>query len=880
MTLTPERWQQLKQIFGIAIERAPQERAAYLDQACANDSALRTEIEFLLASHDHAEEFIEAPRFEDAMTVILDAPVERIEGRRIGSYQLMRELGCGGMGTVYLAHRADDEYRKLVAIKVVRRGMDTKDIVRRFRNERQILASLEHPNIARLLDGGTTEDGAPYIVMEYVEGTPIANYCDEHRLKTTERLQLFRTVCAAVQHAHQNLVVHRDLKPSNILIAPDGEPKLLDFGIAKVLNPELSALSMEQTLTELRVFTPDYASPEQARGEKLTTASDIYSLGIVLYELLTGHRPYHLINFAPHELWRVIGEQQPTKPSAAAGSIEVLTHGESEPQTTITPETVSRARDTQPDKLRRRLSGDLDNIVLKAMRKEPARRYSSAGQFAEDIRRHLEGLPVIARKDTFKYRAGKFIKRNKVGVTAASLIALTIIAGGIISVWQAHRANVQRVRAERRFNDVRRLSHSLMFEIHDSVKDLQGSTPTRQLIVTRALEYLDSLAQEAGDDPSLQSELAIAYEKVGDIQGNPYSANIGDTDGALASYRKAVRISETLSNAHATTETQMALGRSYRSLGDIFEQKGEVAETVNYYRRSLQIFDRLAAINPTDAAVQDELARAYDTLGDGLSRTSDGAAESLQSYSKSLEMRQSQSAKNPSDTKLKRSMAVELSKVGAASSANKTEAVNKIHQGITIFEELAAADPNNARARREVGYAYFQLGNVQVVAGDYAAALESRRRAFAIRQESAAQDPKNSQARFDLAAAHADLSEALTGTGETAQALDHARQSLDILEELSAIDPSNAVYRRNTGLVYEKFAQAFARSAADEATPPAQRIKDWTQARAWYQKDFELFSAMREQGTLRPSDAGNPEKYAVKMAECRNSINQLNSSSK
>jgi serine/threonine-protein kinase len=319
-------------------------------------------------------------------------------------------------------------------------GAPAPEVLERFKSERQILAALDHPNIARLLDGGTTDDGLPYLVMEYVEGTLVTDYCDDRRLTTNDRLQIFRTICAAVQHAHQNLVVHRDLKPSNILITPDGTPKLLDFGIAKVLNPALSGPAMERTGTELRVLTPDYASPEQVRGEKLTTTSDIYSLGVVLYELLTGHRPYRSINTPSHDFARVICEQEPPKPSTAVSSVEVVTHDDSRPQTTITPESVSQARDTQLDKLRRRLFGDLDNIVLMALRKEPERRYESAAQLSTDIQRHLDGLPVIARKATFKYRAGKFVRRNRLAVAAAAVLLLSLIGGIVATAWQARAA--------------------------------------------------------------------------------------------------------------------------------------------------------------------------------------------------------------------------------------------------------------------------------------------------------------------------------------------------------------------------------------------------------------------------------------------------------
>jgi eukaryotic-like serine/threonine-protein kinase len=513
-------WDKVEEVFLSALEHEPEQRKAYLDAACDGDAGLRAEVESLLASHEQARDFIEAPAVAFVSDLLpgelIDASKSTV-GQRIGQYKVIQEIGRGGMGTVYLAERADEQYQKLVAIKVVRRGMDTEDILRRFRNERQILASLEHPNIARLLDGGTTDDGLPYLVMEYVEGTPVTNYCNDQRLPTNERLQIFRTICAAVQHAHQNLVVHRDLKPSNILITPDGTPKLLDFGIAKVLNPALSGPAMERTGTELRVLTPDYASPEQVRGKKLTTTSDIYSLGVVLYELLTGHRPYRSINTPSHDLARVICEQEPPKPSTAVSSVEVVTHDDSRPQTTITPESVSRARDTQFDKLRRGLFGDLDNIVLMALRKEPERRYESAAQLSTDIQRHLDGLPVIARKDTFKYRAGKFVRRNRLAVAAAAVIVLSLIGGIVATAWQARaaawqaRAAASQAQAARREKEKAETISAFLGQVLNSTNPVLkvSHDSSRERTIT---EVLDEAARrlESGEfdnQPEVKAEL-------------------------------------------------------------------------------------------------------------------------------------------------------------------------------------------------------------------------------------------------------------------------------------------------------------------------------------------------------------------------------------
>src|ERR1700730_13812532 len=398
-----ERWARVKELFEAAVDLDSNQRASLLDKECGGDEPLRGKIESFLKSDEQTDGFIEQPAFAIPHDLFPDNVEESFAGRQFGAYQIIREIGRGGLGAVYLAARADDEYRKQVAIKVIRRGLDTEDILRRFRTERQILAQLDHPNIARLIDGGTTDDGLPYLVMEYVSGEPINAYCNANALLTTERLRLFRKVCAAVTYAHQNLIIHRDLKPSNILVTQEGEPQLLDFGIAKLLSTADEWFT--QTIPALRVMTPEYASPEQVKGDKIMTTSDVYSLGVLLYELLTGQRPYRLKTRAPEEIARAITDQEPERPSTA------VTRVSNSPQSD--PSRTGGFRN--PKSLR----GDLDNIVLKAMRKEPARRYASVGQFSEDIRRHLTGLPVVARKDTVSYRAGKFVSRHRIRAAAA-----------------------------------------------------------------------------------------------------------------------------------------------------------------------------------------------------------------------------------------------------------------------------------------------------------------------------------------------------------------------------------------------------------------------------------------------------------------------------
>ncbi|HWN09898.1 MAG TPA: protein kinase [Pyrinomonadaceae bacterium] len=405
--MTPERWQKIEEVFQAALDLPHDERHAFVAEACTGDADLCAQVESLIAQHDDAGDFIEAPALVDSRaryTVSQQdtmptsyGPDDPAVGRRIGAYRVVRELGRGGMGAVYLAERDDSEFSHRVAIKLIKRGMDTDFILRRFRNERQILATLDHSHIAKLLDGGTTEDSLPYFVMEYVEGLPIYRFCDENKLTVKQRLGLFRQVCEAIHYAHRRLVIHRDIKPSNILVTCDGVPKLLDFGIAKVLNPSLVAdITADPTATSMRLMTPEYASPEQVQGQPVSPATDVYSLGVLLYELLTGHRPYAIRNRAPYEVARVICEEEPEYPSVRVTSPDDLLSGPSlaEYQSKLTE--LFESRGATGESLRRELSGDLDRIVMKSLMKDPARRYQSAEALRDDISRYLEGQPVSA----------------------------------------------------------------------------------------------------------------------------------------------------------------------------------------------------------------------------------------------------------------------------------------------------------------------------------------------------------------------------------------------------------------------------------------------------------------------------------------------------
>ena len=433
----------VRALFDQALDLPPAKRAAFLAHAAGSDEVLRAELERLVGAYERLATVFETRgpgrtplRSEDAG----DQP------ESVGHYRIVREIAHGGMGTVYLAVRDDDEYKKRVAIKLLRRGAESDAIVRRFRQERQMLASIDHPFIAKLLDGGSTPDRLPYLVMEYVEGQPIDDYCDSHRLSIEERLELFRKVCTAVHVAHQNLIVHRDLKPTNILVTAEGSPKLVDFGIAKPLNPDMFALTVDGTAFNAQMMTPEYASPEQVRGDTVTTASDVYSLGVLLYELLTGHRPYRLQSRQIHEIARVICEEEPTRPSTVVGQVEEVIASDGSVRS-VTPETVSRTREGSPERLRRKLRGDLENIVLMAMRKEPQRRYASVDQFSEDLRRYREGLPVRARKSTWTYRASKFSRRHSVGILVSAVLVFALVAFSVVTARERRRAEREAAKA-------------------------------------------------------------------------------------------------------------------------------------------------------------------------------------------------------------------------------------------------------------------------------------------------------------------------------------------------------------------------------------------------------------------------------------------------
>jgi non-specific serine/threonine protein kinase/serine/threonine-protein kinase len=796
--MNPQKWRQVKELFHAALEREPGERASFLGEACAGDNDVLALVQSLVAADEEASDFIAGPAFVSLDKVLSEAeePPARL-GQRIGSYEVVRELGRGGMGAVYLGVRADAQFDQRVAVKVVKRGMDTDFVLRRFTRERQLLASLDHPNIAKLLDGGVTADGLPYFVMEYIEGVPVNSYCDQRRLSVTARLELFRRICSAVQYAHKNLIVHRDLKPSNILVTADGTPKLLDFGIAKLLNAEPDAEAAEQT-TGLRLMTPEYASPEQVRGQPVTTVSDVYSLGVLLYELLTGRRPERPRGQTSEDMPRAGYEQEPEKPSTAVGRTDAAAPtDDKQARHTLSLKTVATARGIEPGRLRRALAGDLDRIVLMALRKEPERRYASAEQLSEDIRRHLEGLPVTAQRDTFSYRGAKFIKRHKAGVIAASLAALALAAGVAAISWEAHVARAERAKAERRFNDVRQLANSFLFELHDAIKDLPGATPARNLLVKRALEYLDGLYQEATNDSALQRELAAAYEKVGDLQGKTLDFNMGDTAGALASYGKALQLREALVKADAASaENRHALADSYNKLGMLLWQTSERDAALENCRKALEVYEELAASSPADKALLNDLANSYLNIGMILLEQGN-TADAFASQRRALSIYEQLVAGDPQDNQARRSLSRSYEKIGNVllQSGDAAGALEFNRKALSLRSALATENPTNADFRRGVEISYEKIGDILTKLGDVNGALESYRKELVICQSLANADPANAQLRSELSSPYERLGETLARLGQPRRALASHLKALRLREELAAADTSN-VWKR------------------------------------------------------------------------------------
>jgi non-specific serine/threonine protein kinase/serine/threonine-protein kinase len=786
--MTPEKWKQIKAIFDEAVELSSTGRERRL--ASVSETEISDEVRKMLAT-DAVDLFEFSPVKE-----LLNNVGEKELPEKIGVYKIVKEIGRGGMGAVFLAERADGEFSQQVAIKLIKRGMDSDEILRRFRNERQILAELHHPYIARLLDGGVSADGSPFYAMEYVEGFPIDVYSSQNNLDVIEKLELFRKICAAVSYAHSQLVVHRDLKPSNILVTENGTPKLLDFGIAKILR---SSNSLE-TATQKMLMTPEYASPEQIRGEKVTTASDVYSLGVILYELLTDEKPFPVTGRNYAEIIQIVCESVPLKPSHTQKSKVSARNAKS------TDKPQNNKKEIEKSKL---LRGDLDNIVLKALQKDASRRYQSVEKLSEDIRRHLVGLPVTARADSSFYRAGKFIKRNKISVAAASLIFLSLCVGMSVAVWQAHRAERQKVLAEKRFAEVRRLANAVVFKYHDAIAELQGSTAAREMLVKDAAQYLDALAEESSEDVDLQIELALAYLKLGDVQGKMYAANIGDTKGALVSYRKSVELLESVLKIKPTDADAVkeSLIKAYESLAFLMLRSGDSRGAQELVVKALKLHSEL----PESVEREMQLVELYIRLGDVNSDIKEEYLR-LNNHLKALTLAEKIWQADPNSFEKTKTLARVYQRVGTdyvvngkrieenggSDSARElfVKAMDFHSKSLEAAEKMMQIEPENASSRRYLTSAYHNLAESLALNGKYDEALRLAKMNYDLIEAMLRSDIKNKEAKFSLSLANQLFADIYSRKNDFDKFFEFAERSLQMDEELYQNDPVNVEVRQ------------------------------------------------------------------------------------
>jgi tetratricopeptide (TPR) repeat protein len=594
------------------------------------------------------------------------------------------------------------------------------------------------------------------------------------------------------------------LKPGNILVTADGAPKLLDFGIAKLLSGSPGAEASEATATLERVLTPEYASPEQVRGRPVTTASDVYSLGVVLYELLAGDKPYRFETGDPAELVRLVCERDPERPSTRA--VE--------------------------------LSPDLDAIVMKAMRKEPEHRYGSAAALSEDIGRYLDGRPVEARRGSAGYRARKFVRRHRVGAAAAVLVLLALAGGVWATLREARRARAAEARAERRFNDVRKLANSFLFEFHDAIRDLPGSTAARALVVQRALEYLDSLSKESAGDRGLRRELAEAYRRVGDVQGNPFMANLGDLRGAAESYRKAMGLLEPMaSGSDATDAEQATLATTYLVDAGLSLNEGRFEAALATSRKGLALREALAARRPEDGERQMDLAQAWQYVAYD-ANAAGHRAEAVAALASQREILETQARARPADRAVRRSLAQNLYIEGdaVANAGDQLGGLSRYREAEKVQEGLVAEDPANVTFRRDLAYSLTAMGNVQIRMNDPAAALETYRRTLAVFEAMAAADPKSTDPLLGVAISRHNAGEALGMLGRSAEALEEFRRARPAYEAVVSAGPSSMWVSGMLGDLYVQIA---------DAEQPEDR-----KACGLYGKAVEIFEPMAASGTL------------------------------
>lgn len=801
---------QFKEIFEAVVDLPLSERASLLADRCAGDAEMRVGIEKLLAADDAAGGFLESSPFDESIGKFTELRSQKFIGQAIGDYHIEREIGAGGMGTVFLATRTLGDISQKVAIKIVHEGLHSKEILRRFLIERKILAGLEHSGIARLIDAGQTADGLPYLVMEYIDGRPLDEYCTAKDLSIGERLSIFRKMCSAVAYAHRRLIIHRDLKPSNILVTTDGDVKLLDFGIAKLLVP--AGADTPQTATLMNLLTPAYAAPEQIRGETITTATDVYSLGVILYEILAGVRPFSFGDKNYQEIVRVICETDPTAPSEVWREKETLRRLDTQKNRSVSTEiSASPVRRVAASQLR----GDLDNIILKALRKDPERRYQSVEQFSEDIERYQKGLPVSARPDTFSYRATKFFQRNRLAVASTALIVLLLIGGIVGTTWQAMRAARQQKIAEQRFAQVRELANNVIFKYHDSIANLNGSTAVRKMLVEDATKYLDSLSQDAGADEDLQNEMALAYAKLADVQGKPYEANTGDTAGALQSYQKSIKLLEDLTGSKVPAVRSKAedeLIPTYHSYSALSGRAFNYDEAIQSQTKGLFLAQKQLDLEPQNLKKRISFARNNLWLGDAVNENGDFTG-AMDHYRRFLALAGDIYNGVPDDNDARTILGIAHDRIGRifmfrgqelARTDFPPEKIQEIFRDsydhltktLELVTKVAAANPGNQKYARNLSASRTNLGQALRNIGDLNRSLEMQKEVIKDDENNLKSDTGNRQLKADYVGHLDELGLTLAAKNESAKAIEMLRKAKQIIDDLVAEDAENMEFRR------------------------------------------------------------------------------------
>lgn len=829
--MQPEEWSKIKSIFNQMLDLSEDEREKFLADYEDN---VHFEVGELLKSHQKAQDFIDKPAL-----ISLGLIDDILIGKEINGYKIIEQIGVGGMGTVYLAEKLNSDFKQKVALKIIKRGMDSETILKRFATERKILSRLKHPNIAELLDGGISSEGQPFFVMEFVDGKPLKEFCRENSLELEKRLEIFQQICSAVEYAHRNLIIHRDLKPSNILVTNDGIPKLLDFGIAKLLSDE----ETEITITQNKMFTPEYASPEQLIGKPVTTSTDVYSLGVILYELLSGRRPFEIKGKSYDEIIKDVCEKEPTAPSRVNAERGMRNAewkeetGNSLQKNDLQNTKVSGEITTSHFAFRipYLLQGDLDNIILKALRKEPLERYDSVQRFSEDILRYLKGLPVLARPQTLKYRFEKYVKRHKVGVLAAALVLISLIGGISVATWQAIVAQRERARAERQFAETRKIANSLLFEIHDTLSDLPGATASRELLVKRALEYLNTLSSEAGDNPELLLELSIAYRKVGDIQGDPFMANTGNISEANESYKKSFELQEKLiSKSPNDLNLHKEILITLRQLGDNYYGQGKTSEAEKSYQRAVEAATYLNEKEPQNLATINNLAFLYLRLSWAVANSPNisdkqkyfGLAQKYSDHSLAL---------NPEDQyglviaiEIYSNIGNNLGNPNYNDQGKPEEALPYLQKSLELRQKKADHNPESNNNQSLLGSGFRDLADILLAQGKVKEAIENYEKALNIHRNLAEKDNKDRLSQgivgFDLAK----LGNAFLQNGDTEKSLANHKESVEILEKLNLIDNANIMVAHTLAIALEGLADALTAK------------KEFTRAISIYKRSLEI----------------------------------------